>query len=482
MLFLISLFIAAVVAFLLDKPLKKHPAAFYVTAAVLTTVSIAIGQSDVALNSFMKDYVLAVFTRGALGAAFWAVVMWAGAMPNGTFAIKKLMPIRGELSITAAILTLSHVVTYGIQYVSDIVRDRTGTGDAFRDFVITVAVCLVMVLIMVPLTVMSFKTIRRKMNAKTWKRIQRLAYVFYGLIFVHVMVLFVPKAQNGKDGYFLNVIVYSAVFIGYAAMRIRKAYLVKKKPEFRKIPNAVCACAMIVPVCLIGFLARNTSDKETIKASKDKPATFVFEAPTSSTTVSDVTTEPSAETASSGTSTNVSSETTIAASDTSSTDSQQTTTTVTTYTENEEETHPDTTAENIEDKTPDETSAVEAPTKNATDEKTTKAVEPVTKPPVQETTAEDKPSYQFKNGTFEGTGEGYAGTVHVTITIENDYISGFSAYADDDDPDYFSDAMQKVIPQIQKSMSADVDACSGATYSSKGIMEAARNALEKAKN
>ena len=190
----------------------------------------------------------------------------------------------------------------------------------------------------------------------------------------------------------------------------------------------------------------------------------------------------SAETSSSGTSTNVSSETTIAASDTSSTDSQQTTTTVTTDTENEEETQPDITAENIEDKTPDETSAVEAPTKNATDEKTTKAVEPVTKPPVQETTAEEKPSYQFKNGTFEGTGEGYAGKVHVTITIENDYITGFSAYADDDDPDYFSDAMQKVIPQIQKSMSADVDACSGATYSSKGIMEAARNALEKAKN
>ena len=66
MLFLISLLIASAVAFLLDKPLKKHPAVFYVTAAVLTTVSIPIGQSDVALNSFMKDYVLAVFTRCAL--------------------------------------------------------------------------------------------------------------------------------------------------------------------------------------------------------------------------------------------------------------------------------------------------------------------------------------------------------------------------------------------------------------------------------
>ena len=483
MLFLISLFIAAVVAFLLDKPLKKHPAVFYVAAAVMTVVSIIVKQSGIAIsNTIFKDYVLAILTRGALGTGFWAIVMWAGALPNGSYAIKKLMPIRGELSITAAILTLSHVVTFGMQYISDIARDRMGTGSAYRDFVIVGIAAVIMVLIMVPLTVMSFKAVRRRMDAKTWKNLQRTAYVFYGLIYIHLMVIFVPKAQSGKEGFFLNVLVYTAVFVGYASMRLRKLFILKQKPSVKTAPNVVCACGIIVPICLLAFISRNTNHNEVIKASKETPATFVFEAPTSSTTVSDVTTVLSAETSSSGTSTNVSSGTTIAASDTSSTDSQQTTTTVTTDAENEEETQPDITAENIEDKTPDETSAVEAPTKNATDEKTTKAVEPVTKPPVQETTAEEKPSYQFKNGTFEGTGEGYAGTVHVTITIENDYITGFSAYADDDDPDYFSDAMQKVIPQIQKSMSADVDACSGATYSSKGIMEAARNALEKAKN
>ena len=42
MLFLIALIIALLIAFLLDKPLKKCPAAFYVTAAVLTVASIAL--------------------------------------------------------------------------------------------------------------------------------------------------------------------------------------------------------------------------------------------------------------------------------------------------------------------------------------------------------------------------------------------------------------------------------------------------------
>ena len=100
-----------------------------------------------------------------------------------------------------------------------------------------------------------------------------------------------------------------------------------------------------------------------------------------------------------------------------------------------------------------------------------------TKAAIETEAAETKPTYRYKNGTFGGTGDGYSGTVHVSITI-----TAFSAYADDDDPDYFSDAMQYVIPQIQRSLTADVDACSGATYSSKGIIEAAKNALEKAKN
>ena len=129
MLFLIALIFAMLTAFLLDKPLKKSPAAFYIAAAVLTAASVVILQSDIEIPSrFVRDYIIGIFSRGALGAAFWAVVMWAGALPNGSAPIKKLMPIRGELSITAAILTLSHVITYGIQYISSLFKGRTGSG------------------------------------------------------------------------------------------------------------------------------------------------------------------------------------------------------------------------------------------------------------------------------------------------------------------------------------------------------------------
>ena len=437
MLFIVSLIIALFTAFTLDKQLKKRPVVFYITAAVLTVASVVITQSDITVNnSFVRDYVLGMFSRGALGAAFWAVVMYAGALPNGSAPIKKLMPIRGELSITAAVLTLAHIITFGIRYISSLMNGRTGSGAAFRDFVVTCVLSLAMALIMLPLTVMSFKAVRRKMDAKTWKKIQRFAYLFYAMIYIHIMFLFVPKAQKGREGYFLGVLVYSAVFIGYAVLRLRKHCLSKKENTSKLIPNAVCAFAFVIPLCLSGAVSRNTNVR-TKAVSAASGSAAETSANTQDTTGTTAASEPQ-------------------------TTSKPAETTVTT------------------------SAKAEKATETATDE--------ATEPTSEAETANDQPTeaepeetsqqnYRFKNGTFEGTGEGYDGKVHVTITIESDIITSISADADADDPDYFGDAVSKVLPQIKSSLSADgVDACSGATYSSNGIIEAARNALEQALN
>ena len=451
MLFLTAILIAVLTAFCLDKPLKKCPAAFYITAAVMTVASIAITQSDVTISSrFVRDYVLGIFSRGALGTAFWAVVMWAGALPNGSAPIKKLMPIRGELSITAAILTFSHIITYGVMYISNLIKGRTGS-----DFVMTSIVCLAMVLIMTPLTVMSFKAIRKKMNAKAWKKIQRLAYIFYALIYVHILVLFVPKAQKGREGYFLSILVYSAVFIGYAVMRIRKYYIAGKKPEKKLVPNTVCICAFALPVALAGAVSRST-DTQSAKISavtEEKAATFTFAPETTSIGTAVVTTandskKTSATTALKATDSKTTATEPAAASENGETDSS-----------GEGEKHEEKQEEQEHNAEPEQEQHEEAPT------------------------AEPQPTYKFRSGEYEGEAEGYAGKVHVKLTIENDVITSISAWADDDDPEYFGDAMNTVIPQIGAKVSADgIDACSGATYSSNGIIEAARKALEQAMN
>ncbi|WP_019680053.1 FMN-binding protein [Ruminococcus flavefaciens] len=441
MLFIISLVIAFFIAFCLDKPLKKCPAVFYIAAAVLTAASVVVAQSDITISSrFVRDYVLGIFSRGALGAAFWAVVMWAGALPNGSAPIKKLMSVRGELSITAAVLTLAHIITFGMQYIRNIIDGRTGSGDAYRDFVITCILSISMTMIMVPLAIMSFKAVRKKMNAKTWKKIQRLAYLFYAMIYIHIMVLFVPKAQKGREGYFLSVLVYSAVFIGYAVFRLRKYYLSKNEKSSKLIPNAVCACAFVIPLCFSGVISRNTNTKTKAVSASPKAAVEAPEKETTQTSTTAVTTVDGTKT------TTVKSGTTV----TTSVDKKEKTTETVTDAAKEEVTE----AENTDEQSGN-----------------------------NEQEEAQEQSCRFKNGTFEGTGEGYSGKVHVSITIENDTITSFSANADDDDPDFFDDAKSKVIPQIKDSLSADgIDACSGATYSSNGIIEAARNALEQAMN
>ena len=450
MLFLTALFIAILIAFCLDKPLKKCPAAFYISAAVLTVASVVITQSDINIsNRFVRDYVIGIFSRGALGTAFWAVVMWAGAMPNGSAPIKKLMPIRGELSITAAILTFSHIITFGVKYITNLINGRTGS-----DFVVTSIVCLAMVLIMTPLTVMSFKKIRKKMNGKTWKKIQRLAYIFYACIYVHILVLFLPKAQKGREGYFLSILVYSAVFIGYAVMRIRKYYIANKKPEKKLVPNTVCACAFALPVALLGVSARNTNTKpsETSAVNEDGVAVFTF-APAETTAV----TEAAVTTAKDKKS---STETTAV------TDKAEKTTATTSEADKKAE----------EKKPSEEEDTGEENQEEHNDEPQQEQHEetPATEP---------QPTYKYRNGEYEAEAEGYAGKVHVKLSIENDVITGISAWADDDDPEYFGDAVNTVIPQIGSKVSADgIDACSGATYSSNGIIEAAKKALEQALN
>ena len=66
------------------------------------------------------------------------------------------------------------------------------------------------------------------------EKLQRLAYVFYMLIYVHVMLMFVPKISMDSS-YILNTIVYSVVFVGYAVCRIRKFVVEKNKSENKSV-------------------------------------------------------------------------------------------------------------------------------------------------------------------------------------------------------------------------------------------------------
>ena len=95
--------------------------------------------------------------------------------------------------------------------------------------------------------------------------------------------------------------------------------------------------------------------------------------------------------------------------------------------------------------------------------------------------AEDKENV-YKNGTFEGLGTGYGGTITVQVTLEDDTITAVSVVsAPGEDSAYLSQG-ENVINSVISEQSTDVDTISGATFSSTGILEAVNDALSKAEN
>ncbi len=85
---------------------------------------------------------------------------------------------------------------------------------------------------------------------------------------------------------------------------------------------------------------------------------------------------------------------------------------------------------------------------------------------------------KFKDGTYTGAAAGFRGDVNVSVTVENGNISDVTVTSSDDDGRFMQQAQDSVIPAIIAQQTPDVDTVSGATYSSRGIIEAVRNALE----
>lgn len=83
----------------------------------------------------------------------------------------------------------------------------------------------------------------------------------------------------------------------------------------------------------------------------------------------------------------------------------------------------------------------------------------------------------YKDGTYTGTGKGFRGNTKVTVTVEKGVISDISVDSYKDDEEFFSRAESGIISAVIRSQSADVDAVSGATFSSKGLIDAIKNAL-----
>lgn len=226
---LVSILLTLLFTLSCQEAVKKRAGLFYALAVLIVVAEVLyyqLGLHDAA-PEWLTKYLVNLFKRGALSTAMFIVVMFLGALDSKRPVVRRLMEIRGELSILACILTLGHNIIYGKRHFVALFTDP---GSMKPQTFLAALLSIVMIALMLPLMVTSFRAVRRRMSAGGWKRLQRLAYVFFGLIYVHVMVLFVPKWEKK----YLDIAVYTVIFGLYLVLRLAKA-------RTRKVRQAVSA-------------------------------------------------------------------------------------------------------------------------------------------------------------------------------------------------------------------------------------------------
>ena len=235
--FLISLIISIILVSIGRNFIKKYANICYILTTILSTFLVIGSYTGIVwtLPSWFTTTILPIFIKSTFSTAIFVIVMYTGAFKNGSKLIKFLMPIRTELSIIAGILTLAHNISFGRYYfLALFTRPETITTNMKA----AAGISIVLIIIMVPLLITSFPIVRKLMKPIYWKRLQRLAYIFYALVYAHVMVIMVPVALMGDMTYIINILVYSIVFITYAIMRIHK-FLAKRFLNKRKKYSSV---------------------------------------------------------------------------------------------------------------------------------------------------------------------------------------------------------------------------------------------------
>lgn len=81
-------------------------------------------------------------------------------------------------------------------------------------------------------------------------------------------------------------------------------------------------------------------------------------------------------------------------------------------------------------------------------------------------------AFDLADGTYEGSANGFSGKIKVSVVIKNQTIRSINILSNSDDEAFFNRAKEGVIAGIIAKQCTDVDTVSGATYSSRGIINA----------
>ena len=403
------------------KAVKKKPAVLYGICILLSLVSIFYPREGGL--PFLDFFFKKIMQRGILAGSLFIWVMLAPVLPKRFSGRKTIYLLRGEMAICASLITLAHNLAFGGKYFGALFL---GQGHISLMEIHAAIVSCLMILLVIPLTISSFQTVRRKMQGKTWKKLQNWSYLFYLLLYLHIFFIYQGALIRGKGEYFFTLMLYSFLFGFYGFLRIRQYRMQKESKEKKAFP--LLRIAGILPiVCLFlsGFYSAGKY-RAALEANVDKIRAQETVAESKGSAETEAEKKGSAESTGSG---------------------------------------------------EDKSDASEKATEAAGD----KASENSSNGSSDSKADANSASGAYKDGEYLGKASAYNGNVEVKVTISGGKITAIDIVKTKDDEEYFFDAQKKVIPEILEKQSTDVDAVAGATTSSEGIAHAVQKALEQAK-
>lgn len=197
--------------------LRRHAGAFYLgwgavvaLASWSGAVADAFGEAapaavllyDAGLESLeasspLLSTLLTLTTSSYAGVSFFLIVMFAGALRPSP-AVRRLMAARSELSILGGIVVCGHVLRvfdFPLNFSSPVFSAVWGPASSAWMLAATAVIGPVLTCFFLAGWVSSFPPVRRRMAARSWKRLQRAtAYPFMGLMLAQGFCLAVGHA------------------------------------------------------------------------------------------------------------------------------------------------------------------------------------------------------------------------------------------------------------------------------------------------
>lgn len=174
-----------------NKFIRKHNVTLYILFTLLSIISYFM----------IKIPIFMPIRQGFLGLAFFYVVMLTGALKDKSKYRVALMSVRREYSIIGFIVITPHALFHILRVINSSIAPPWFGIVAYA--------------IMIPLFITSFMKIRKRFTYKSWKSLQRFAYLSYLGLLIHLII------NSSKN---INTIIYISLFSVYIILKAIYTY------------------------------------------------------------------------------------------------------------------------------------------------------------------------------------------------------------------------------------------------------------------